>query len=694
MKIGNLAWLMGTMLLCFSGLTLAGNVSVTKHNLSAVGIGSIKSTSETKVCIFCHTPHLAIPDTPLWNHELPAGQTYTPYTSSTIVSVPGQPNGSSKLCLSCHDGTIALGSVLNMPGTNRNQGNFGNEAGVIEGLESPMPGVSSAMLGTDLRDDHPVSFVYNTALSNANPELHPPHTLMSGPVKPDSLGYLQCTSCHDPHTDDNPNFLRLASTDAGGYGAQLCRTCHNKLYWDTVTNQPHRESLSQWDGGGTNPWFQAGHNIANDADSTPKANACFSCHQPHNGGGGTKLLARDGEQQVCLVCHNGNVATKNIEASINKAYAHPTLMTDGVHDAQRDGVSGKVHETQSNLDNRHAECQDCHNPHAVSAGVSPDPTDVGGTTNFAANVLRGVWGVEPSWPGNWSMLSDTDYAEVDDVVYQYQLCLKCHSSYAFGISPPPEPEGTPGYDSMTDQAKEFNPNNASYHPVAAVGKNDFVMDVVGEGIFDYSSSLLDNLTATSTMSCTNCHSDPDADTGGPKGPHGSEFWPILKAEWGPETGMPGSESHLCFECHDVNVYRYTTSYTNWQKTGYSGMCDGGFCSTPVRVNLHAWHGFVMSGQISCMTCHTAVPHGSNKRALLKYGQDPLLDTGADPDPYNAQERRKAVGVGGSTGSANFGIPSRATVDTIQSGNWVKSDCHGTGAQGSATGGVRCSWAGD
>ncbi len=668
MKIDNLIWLIGGVLLCFSGFVQAGNVSATKHNLSATGVGTLKSPTETKVCVFCHTPHLATPDTPLWNHELPVGQTYQPYTSSTLVSVPGQPNGSSKLCLSCHDGTIALGSVLNLPGRNRIQGNFGNEAGVIDGLESPMPGTSAAMLGTDLRDDHPVSFVYDTALANSNSELHQPSTLMSGPVKPDATGNLQCTSCHDPHTDANPNFLRLASTDAGGYGAQLCRTCHNKLYWDTVTNQPHRESLAEWNGAGTNPWFQEGHNLANDANSTPKANACFSCHQPHNGGGGTKLLARDGEQQVCLVCHNGNVATKNIEASISKLYSHPILLTDGVHDAQRDGASGMVREAPSNLDNRHAECQDCHNPHAVSAGVSPDPTDVGGTTNLAANVLRGVWGVEPSWPGNWGMLNDTDYVEVDDVVYQYQLCLKCHSSYAFGFSPPPEPNGTPGYDSLTDQAKEFNPNNASHHAVVGPGKNDFKM-TVGGVLYDYSSSFVGNMTANSTLSCSDCHSDSDDIHGvTPKGPHGSNFWPILAREWGPTTGLAGTSNHLCFKCHSWDVYTGRGATTTWDDTGFSRSGGGG---GGMMRQLHAFH--VGRRDKPCMSCHSALPHGMQRRALLVYGRDPLVDIGADPEPYNAQSRKILMG-----GSTDYGINSATDVDIIQSGTWRKSDCHGPG----------------
>ena len=37
---------------------------------------------------------------------------YIPYSSSSLQAKPGQPTGTSKLCLSCHDGTIALGSVV------------------------------------------------------------------------------------------------------------------------------------------------------------------------------------------------------------------------------------------------------------------------------------------------------------------------------------------------------------------------------------------------------------------------------------------------------------------------------------------------------------------------------------------------------------------------------------------------------
>src|SRR5512133_2099989 len=78
---------------------LGAGILGSKHDLSLAGPGPIRSTSESEVCLFCHTPHRA-GQTPLWNHRM-SESSYTPYTSSTIKSDIGQPTGASKLCLSC-----------------------------------------------------------------------------------------------------------------------------------------------------------------------------------------------------------------------------------------------------------------------------------------------------------------------------------------------------------------------------------------------------------------------------------------------------------------------------------------------------------------------------------------------------------------------------------------------------------------
>ena len=81
------------------------------------------------------------------NRSVPAGA-YVIYRSSSLRANVGQPTWTSKLCLSCHDGTIALGSVLSRPSPITFAG----------GGDRIPPG--STNLGTDLSDDHPISFVY------------------------------------------------------------------------------------------------------------------------------------------------------------------------------------------------------------------------------------------------------------------------------------------------------------------------------------------------------------------------------------------------------------------------------------------------------------------------------------------------------------------------------------------------------
>lgn len=666
MKTQNYAWLSAILLvlglLGWAATGMAG-IASTKHNLSATWAGTdprtYKATSETQLCVFCHTPHNTNPTAPLWNHKLPdAALVYTPYSSKTLVAAaPGQPTGASKLCLSCHDGTVALGGVRNMP--------LGHSvSGTVTGLEAFLTG--AANLGTDLRNDHPVSFTYDAVLAAANTELVSPAAL-TGKIKTDNNGQMQCTTCHDPHSESPSQFLHLGYTDGSGYGSPLCRTCHNKQYWNTVPGNPHRESTAQWNGTGTNPYHIAGQNLALNTNSTPKANGCESCHKPHGGTGPSQILKQDGESGVCLVCHNGSVASasKNIDMAMNKMYTHPSKTISGKHNPKRQ-TDGMVREDVVDIGtgNRHAECSDCHNPHAVSAGVSPSVPNV--TNNLTSNVLKGVWGVQPTWPGLWGQV--TSYTVVNDTQFQHEICFKCHSYYAFGASPPTDPYGMIAGGINTDQAKEFNPNNASFHPVVAAGKNDFKM-TVGGTVYDYRSSLIAGMTPTSTFTCVECHSDADLAGTGPKGPHGSDVWPILWAPYDGSTGVTGSENHLCYKCHKASTYGGAGgSAGDWQSTGFSG--PGGNSGNGPMKNLHYRHLEVR--QVPCMGCHSAVPHGWKRKSFLIYGRDPAIDVGADPAPYNAHSKFPV------NGSYDYGIPSAVNVDAVASGTWTRSICHNAG----------------
>jgi len=220
----------GILFLCTVAATalLLGQSSIltTKHNLSATGPGTIKAQTVQEVCVFCHTPHKSSADAQLWNH-LPTSANYTLYSSdyltSRIYPSPAQPNAKSRLCMSCHDGTIALGSVYNTPGS----GSTGNI--VMSGGVTTMPTNLPGYLGTSLRDDHPVGFGYDNA---RDPELVVRGWPWNGNVRldPDATsGRIECHSCHDPHDNQYQKFLRMSNSNAG-----LCTYCHNKTGWNTA----------------------------------------------------------------------------------------------------------------------------------------------------------------------------------------------------------------------------------------------------------------------------------------------------------------------------------------------------------------------------------------------------------------------------------------------------------------------------
>jgi predicted CXXCH cytochrome family protein len=273
--VGRIAYNLIFLVLCFTPPCLASSIVNSKHNLSLSGPGNVKASSESEICIFCHTPHNASTQAPLWN-RYDSGQVYIPYTSTTLKARPGQPTGASKLCLSCHDGTIALGSVRS-----RSQ--------PIQFIQT-LSGEDN--LGTDLSDDHPISFRYDSALASSNPQLKDPSGLTAS-IRLDQDSQLQCTSCHDPHNDQFGYFLRVDSIRGN-----LCLSCHNMNGWDDVSM--HKNSASVWNGASTNPWKRTQWNNVS-------RNACQNCHALHNAGGKKRLLNYSNEEDNCLVCHNGNV---------------------------------------------------------------------------------------------------------------------------------------------------------------------------------------------------------------------------------------------------------------------------------------------------------------------------------------------------------------------------------------------------
>ena len=458
-----------------------------KHNLSLSGPGTIKSTTEEEVCVFCHAPHRARLNTPyLWNRdENQSG--FTPYDSTTMYATVGQPSGASMLCLSCHDGTIALGSVLSRTA----------EIPFAGGIRFIPDG--DKKLGTIISDDHPVSFVYDDNLASANGELVFPSTL-TGDVKMDQLGLLQCTSCHDPHDDVYGNFLIKPNNFS-----DLCNTCHNRTDWPTSS---HATSAAIWNGAGSDPWPHTTY-------TTVDENACESCHRPHTAGGHEGLLNHLIEEDNCLVCHNANVATKDIESELIKTYRHPVQDYVGIHDPAEDFTGGLVSD--------HVECVDCHNPHRVDNATANAP-DVSGKT-------RGVKGITASG------------SQTNESLYLYEVCFKCHAD-----------NNVVSFAAITRQNQqlntrlEFDVGNPSYHPVEGIGQNPNV------------PSLLPPYTSNSIIYCTDCHNSNDSPANGgvgPNGPHGSTNQYLLERNYTTVDGTNEStfEYAMCYKCHDRDSLR-------------------------------------------------------------------------------------------------------------------------------------------
>ena len=263
-----------TILIGFSGgEALAKRVAFTKHNLSITGPGSVKATVGQNLCLFCHTVKRSRRGIPaLWNRK-EQGTRYIPYRSSTLSSDVGQPNGSSRLCLSCHDGTIALGATVYRSA----------EIPFAGGLRT-IPPSRSSWLGSDLSDDHPVSFVYDSSQTAANPEIAHPSSLPDE-IKLDKNQRLQCTTCHDVHDDTYGKFL---VTD--NQFSRLCLFCHRKEGWETSS---HSNSGNSWNNRKPDPWPHTNY-------TTVSENGCENCHRPHSAGGHERLLLYAFEEDNCL----------------------------------------------------------------------------------------------------------------------------------------------------------------------------------------------------------------------------------------------------------------------------------------------------------------------------------------------------------------------------------------------------------
>jgi len=339
-------WLAGVFLLAAcTGALAKGSVLNSPHNLSASGPATgLHSTQEGRVCIFCHAPHNAQAGTALWNRDLPSSAGYTPYNSTTMQAVVSQvPTGASRLCLSCHDGTIALSSFK------------GSSVTDLFALGAGTP----SYLGKNLSANHPVSFLYDASLvSRTQNTLVPPQALPPV-VKLDQYGDMECTACHDPHDDEFGKFLVMSNAAAG---SPLCISCHNYAGW-TPSGTPHYTA--------TRP---------RSASDPSTVTGCMNCHDSHNAAKAQRLLHYANEEDNCLKsCHN--TLPKDLSTLFTRVYRHPVDASNTAHD-ENETLPAAVF---------HVECADCHNPHLANGTGSPlaSPPNINGALQGVRKNLLG-----------------------------------------------------------------------------------------------------------------------------------------------------------------------------------------------------------------------------------------------------------------------------------------------------------------
>lgn len=487
-------------------------VSETVHNLSASGPGRIRAQSESQVCIFCHAPHNTGGVRPLWNRDLPI-TSYQIYQSTTLNARPGQPTGASKLCLSCHDGTIALGNVLSRSEQIRMTGGDYIPAGLTN-------------LGTDLSDDHPISFFYTSGIAAADRQLVSP-TALPSEVRLDANSQLQCTSCHDSHHNRFGKFL-VKRREFG----ELCMACHTMDGWSASS---HRLSNATVIGTPTGDW----------PFNSVAENACRSCHRPHTAGGHQRLLIFNNDEDNCLICHDGRIARTNIRSEIDKITSHdPRRYTDR-HDPT---------ETRAEL-NPHVECADCHNPHAVAA-----QPPISGYIPIGATLAQ-VKGV------------NIGGAPVERAQYEYEVCFRCHGDGAVPIS------GRIGRQAASDNMRiQFSPTNPSFHPLAISSPSQ---DTV---------SLVPGLARGSLIRCTDCHNNDAGRRmggGGPDGPHGSIHDFLLERNYTVTDNNAESEYEyaMCYKCHQRSIVLSDRSFPEHRKHIVEERSPCSACHDPHGVSL-------------------------------------------------------------------------------------------------------------
>lgn len=319
----------------------------------------------------------------------------------------------------------------------------------------------------------------------------------------DKTAFDAVTSTH------NYEVQSIFKTDLTAFKAN-CVKCHN----DTLAKS-YQEAGNQFGTHDTEYGYLLSP-LGEAAPTDPLEEAiCYQCHSVSDNPNSGANLDYYGVQPM-------GDASLAVAPTLDYAYAHPVNSVNGVHSSKETGAD-------LGDGNRHAECADCHSVHAADQGTHD------GSSSLVSNALKGAWGVTPSaWPAapvptdNVNLYAaPAGYTKLTSAVYEWQICLKCHSGYTT------LPSGSP------DLGQEINPNYPSQHGIAAAGTNAYC-----------NTSTMNEPWASSHVTyCSDCHRSNNA--ADPQGAHGSNLEHMLVAT---VTSNSTVGTPLCYVCHPSSVY--------------------------------------------------------------------------------------------------------------------------------------------